>query len=155
MSGTVAVAASGIGGAATSLSFGLGSSGGLADPDGTTTIDTRGLSDGAYLLEATAVVAGRQVRDSVTVSVINDLPSSGSVGVLGGALRSTGGSSATIPPGALDRAVSVSVRDTTQEEILDAFGIDYPALGVTFLGSLTLEADVDRLALPVQVDLSG
>jgi Tol biopolymer transport system component len=155
MAGTVAVAAAGIGGAATSLRFGLGSVGGPADPDGTTTIDTRGLSDGVYLLEATAVVAGREVRDSVTVSVSNDLPSGGSVGANGGSLRSPSGSYATIPPGALDRAASVSVRDTTQGEILDAFAIDYPALGVTFLGSLTLEADVDRLALPVQVDLAG
>jgi Tol biopolymer transport system component len=155
MSGTVAVAASGIGGAATSLSFGLGSAGGPADPDGTTTIDTRGLSDGAYQLEATAVVAGREVRDSVTVSVINDLPSSGGVGAEGGSLKSSGGSYAALPPGALERTVSVSVRDTTQEEILDEFGIDYPALGVTFLGSLTVEADADRLALPVRVDLAG
>jgi hypothetical protein len=155
LSGTVAVAAAGVGGAPVGLTFRLGTVQATADGDGIAIIDTRGLPDGAYSLEATATVAGRAVSDQVEVEVRNALPASGMVGPDGGALRSTAGSFATLPPGAVSASAFVSVEDTTQEEILAAFGIDYPALGVTFLGSLTVDADVDRFDRPIEVDLAG
>lgn len=155
LSGTVAVAAAGVGGAPVGLTFRLGTVQATADGDGIAIIDTRGLADGPYSLEATATVAGRAVSDQVEVEVRNALPASGMVGPDGGALRSAAGSFATLPPGAVAASAFVSVEDTTQEEILSAFGIDYPALGVTFLGSLTVDADVDRLDRPIEVDLSG
>lgn len=155
LSGTVAVAAAGVGGTAEDLTFHLGTLQAAAADDGTAVINTRPLTDGAYTLEARAVVAGREVSDRVDVVVRNDLPDSGVVGPEGGALRSSAGSLAIIPPGALASGATVSVADTTQEEILAQFGVDYNALGVTFLGALTVDTGGVSVELPMSVDLSG
>ena len=155
LAGTVAVAAGGVGGRATGLVFELGSLRVSADADGTATLNTRGLTDGSHVLRAVASVGGSEVRSEIAVVVDNDLASSGSVSSLGGALRTVGGSLAVVPPGALAASAVVSVRDTTQAEILDEFGVDYPALGVTFLGAMTVESDAPGLDLPLQVDLNG
>jgi hypothetical protein len=155
LSGTVAVLAAGVGGKAQDLTFRLGSLSANADSDGIAVLNTRSLTDGAYVLEASATVAGVVVSDAVDVTVLNDLPSSAAVGAAGGALRSGAGSLAIVPPGALTGSVNVAVSDTTQAEILDAFGVDYTALGVTFLGALTIDADTDRFERPVAVDLAG
>ncbi len=155
LAGTVMVAASGVDGAATDLVFELGSLRVEAASDGTAIINTRVVEDGPTVLVATASVGGASERTEIAVVVTNDLPSSGVVGQQGGALRTAAGSYLGIPPGALSDAVAVSVTDTTQESILDEFGVDYPALGVTFLGALTVEADASGFEVPIQADLAG
>lgn len=155
LSGTVAVAASGVGGTAEGVQFQLDGLSAMAAEDGTATLNTRGVADASYTLTASAQVGGEAASDSISVMVVNDLASSGTVGPDGGALRSDSGSIATLPPEALSGSVTMSLRDTSQDEILDEFGIDYPALGVTFLGALTLDADAASPDLPVQVDLAG
>ena len=155
LAGTVMVAAAGVGGTATDLVFELGSLRVEAASDGTAIINTRHVDDGPTVLVATASVGGAAERTETAVTVSNDLPSSGVVGQQGGALRTAAGSYLAIPPGALSAPIAVSVADTTQESILDEFGVDYPALGVTFLGALTVEADASGFELPTQVDLAG
>jgi len=153
--GTVAVAARGVGGAVSDLNFTLGSLGTAATSDDTAYLDTRGLADGDYQLIATGTVAGVKVQDSIGVQVLNDVPATGNVGAAGGSLKTSDGSFATLPPGALATATTVTVSDTTQDDILAEFGVDYEALGVTFLGALTVDTGGAEVALPVAVDLAG
>src|SRR5690606_29490234 len=122
---------------------------------GTATIDTRGLADGAHTLVATAVVAGKDVHDEISVQIDNALASTAAVGTGGGALASTAGSIAIIPPGALTQNTTASVQDATQQSILNDFGVDYAALGVTFLGALEVDTGGAPLGLPLGVDLAG
>lgn len=155
LSGTVAFAASGDVADATDVTFSIGDRTVKAQPDGTAYVDTRGLADGAHTLSVTGVVAGVSAEDQIQVSVDNDLPNQALVDAAGGSVMSSGGSVATLPPGGLAASTSVSVSDTTQQEILDEFDVDYSALGVTFLGALTVDTDGAGLALPVAVDLAG
>jgi Tol biopolymer transport system component len=116
------------------------------------------LADGDYTLEATATIKGKTVSGSISVTVTNDLPNTGTVGPAGGTLKSGEGSYATLPAGALPGNATLSLEDTTQQQILDDFGVDYTALGVTFLGALTVDATgtpTERSQTPVQVDLAG
>src|SRR5690606_7573067 len=122
---------------------------------GTAVIDTRSLADGSYTLTATGTVANRAAKHSIPVTVVNDLPSSGAMGPEGGSLKSPSGSYATFLPGALGQGGRVSVEDLSQEQILDEYGVDYPALGLTFLGALDIESSAPEFALPLQVDLDG
>ncbi|HEX6940094.1 MAG TPA: PKD domain-containing protein [Longimicrobiales bacterium] len=155
LAGTVALRAAGHGGAAQGLRFEVGGVTVEAGPDGTAYLDTRALADGEHALRATATVAGAPAEDEVTVVVRNDLPASGEVGAKGGALRSEGGSVLTVLPGAFGGEAHVSVDDTTEDEILAAFGIDYSAMGVTFLGALEVDTGGATPALPLSVDLAG
>src|SRR5690606_2834789 len=65
------------------------------------------------------------------------------------------GTIATLPPGGLSGSTPVSVDDATQASILADFGVDYPALGVTFLGALEVDTNGVDVGLPVAVDLAG
>src|SRR5690606_27974305 len=122
LAGTVAMAAAGHGGPASDLRFTLGGAAVDARADGTATIDTRGLADGAHTLVATAVVAGRDVHDEISVQIDNALASTAAVGTGGGALASAAGSITIIPPGALSQNTTASVQDATQQSILNDFG---------------------------------
>lgn len=155
LSGTAALAAGGFGETATDLRFELGGTIVDARADGTATIDTRSLADGAHTLSAYAVVAGLDVVDEIPVRIDNDLTSSATVGPSGGSLASPDGSLASVPPGALAQDTAVSLQDATQAGILNDFGVDYPALGVTFLGALEVDTGGTPLALPLTVDLAG
>lgn len=155
LSGTVALAAAGYGGQATDLRFVVAGTTVVARADGTAHLDTRSLPDGSHTLRAEAVVAGRDVADEVVVRVDNDLADSGTVGAAGGAVRAPSGSIAALLPGALAADTTVRVRDVTQQDILDDFAVDYPALGVTFLGALEVDTGGAELGLPVAVDLAG
>ena len=155
LSGTVGVAAAGHGGAVADLRFELGSLGVDARADGTAYLDTRALADGTHTLRAVAVVAGEDVSDTISVVVANDVGASGTVGVAGGSLKTPDGSFATIAPGALPSSALVAVDDATQAGILNDFGVDYPALGVTFLGAMEVDTGGVDVGLPLSVDLAG
>ena len=156
LAGMASLAAAGINGRASSVSFEIASVSAAADPTGAAFIDTTELSDGPHTLTASGVVGGEPVSASVSVVVNNDLGSSGTVGPAGGALRSENGSIATLLPGALTQDTPLALADTTEQEIFDRFGIDYSDLGVTFLGALTIEGPTgESPGLPVQVELAG
>lgn len=155
LAGTVTFAARGTGTDASNVQFTLGGVAVVAQADGTAYFDTRQLGDGEHALVATATVSGKAVTDQIEVKVDNDISASGEVGTAGGALKSDAGSIAMFQPGALASTTQVIVTDTTQEQILDDFGVDYPALGVTFLGALTVDTDGTDVGLPVSVDLAG
>lgn len=159
LSGTVAVAAAGVGGTAEELVFELAGRSFDADPDGIAIIDTRGMPDGDHALKATASLATRTgnqaVQATVIVKVDNDLPSGASVGPEGGSLRSQAGSYATVPPGSLSSSTPVNIEDLSKEQILARYGVNYEALGLTFLGALDVKAGEATFALPLQVDLAG
>jgi hypothetical protein len=155
LSGTVAVAAAGVGGPAANLVFRLGAVEAAADADGIAILDTRSVPDGPLVLEARATVAGDGVTAQVAIEVRNDLPAGASIGADGGTLRTASGSAATLPPGALTAPGDVTVADTTQAAILQEFGIDYPALGVTFLGAVTISLDgVPRPERPIGLEMA-
>jgi Tol biopolymer transport system component len=154
VAGIVVVGAAGVGGRAEGLTFSLGPLQREAEAGGWAWFDSRAMADGPAILLASASVAGRPVTGRVELVVRNEVSSSASVGVGGGVLRSEGGTLVTVPRGAVASAVSLSLLDVTQEEILEEFGIDYPALGVTFLGALSLEG-APSLGLPFSTDLPG
>ena len=155
LSGTVPLAARGTTSGATGITFEIGGIATAARADGTAYLDTRQLADGQHTLTATGTAAGASVQTKLQVTVDNDLPTSGEISTAGGGLRSDLGSIASIPPGALATTTQVSVSDTTQQEILNEFGVDYSALGVTFLGAMTIDTNGAQVGLPVSVDLAG
>ncbi|MFO7546460.1 MAG: hypothetical protein R6W77_13290, partial [Trueperaceae bacterium] len=155
LAGTTALAAAGIGGQVGSLGFELAGTTVVGRSDGTAYLDTSTLPDGPATLRASGVVAGKSVEVTVSVIVDNDLQASATVGTEGGSLRSADGSIATLPPGGLSGSTTVSVDDATQASILADFGVDYPALGVTFLGALEVDTNGAGVGLPVAVDLAG
>jgi hypothetical protein len=158
LAGTIIVMAGGIGGVADDLTFTLGDLDVEAEDDGTAVFDTRALDDGDHTLTATATIDGETVSDSLNLTFTNDLPDSGQVGPDGGTLKSGEGSYATLPPGALIDNANLTLTDTSQQQILTDFGVNYTDLGVTFLGALTIDAtgtSSERTNTPVQVDLAG
>jgi Tol biopolymer transport system component len=155
LTGSLAVAALGVGGPALGVSFELAGTVAAPDERGIAILNTRAVSDGPAALRVSATVAGRQVVERLDVVIANGLPSAATLGPAGGALRSGAGSVVLVPPGALGGPVPVSVRDSSQQEILDEFGIDYPALGVTFLGAVGVENGAERFRAPVGLDMAG
>ena len=155
LAGTTALAAAGVGGQVTSLTFQVAGTTVAGRGDGTAYFDTRALPDGPTTVRANGTVAGKSVEATLSVIIDNDLQASGTVGTDGGSLRSADGSIATVPPGGLSGSTPVSVDDATQASILADFGVDYPALGVTFLGALEVDTNGADVGLPVAVDLAG
>jgi hypothetical protein len=155
LTGSLAVAALGVGGPAIGVSFELGGTVAAPDERGIAILNTRAVDDGPAELQVSATVAGRQVVERLDVVIANGLPSAATLGPAGGALRSGTGSVVVVPPGALGGPVPVSVRDSSQQEILDEFGIDYPALGVTFLGAVSVETGTERFRVPMGLDMAG
>src|SRR5690554_5446855 len=96
VAGTFGTIAAGYGGQAVNVTYEIGGLTADADADGIAYVDSRALPDGEHVLRATAVVGGVAVSDEVAVVVRNELPSSGVVGADGGALKSEGGSIASI-----------------------------------------------------------
>jgi hypothetical protein len=93
-------------------------------------------------LNLTATVTGKNGRVSTeTITVINvpNPPSSTTVGPDGAALATETGSTVVIPPGVAQGA-NVSVAERSQEQVEAETGIDYEALGVTFLGSQSIDS---------------
>ena len=98
-------------------------------------------------LELTATVTGtngRSREQSVTVENVSNPPGSATVGpdgaVLGSVEENGSVSTLTIPPG-VGEGASVSFETRTTAEVLATTGVDYEALGVTFLGAQEIAAD--------------
>lgn len=92
-------------------------------------------------LELVATVRGKDGRTStrtVTVTNVPDPQSSATVGARGAVLGTTEESGAmstlSIPPGVAQGA-SVSFESRTKDEVKQETGVDYDALGITFLGA--------------------
>jgi PKD repeat protein len=155
--GTIALAASASDASSfSSLKFKLGTTEVTANADGTAFLDTRTQPDGLTMLQASAVVSGKTISSNLNFTILNTLPSSGTVSSAGGALKSAEGSLAMLPPGAVSGSIGLSVEDLTQAKIKETYGVDYEALGVTFLGALDVKATgATKSNLPIQVDLKG
>jgi hypothetical protein len=95
---------------------------------------------GPLQLVATASGPSGQTSKSITVNVVPDPPSSGTIGSQGGVLDSEIGSIITIPPGALPDGTLVTVDELTQQEVTAQNGINWEAMGVTFLGAQSIQS---------------
>src|SRR5690606_12076600 len=83
------------------------------------------------------------VETKVTVNVVHQPPSSATVGTNGallGTAEENGGVSTVVIPGGLVTGASVEFESMTQAEVKAATGVDYDALGVTFLGAQELRS---------------
>ena len=105
---------------------------------------------GAVTLTAVANGYGGQASKSVTVNVVPDPPSSGTIGSLGGVLDSEIGSLITIPPNALPDGTQVTVAELSQNDVTTLNGIDWEAMGVTFLGAQSIQSTAP-FSTPYQV----
>ncbi len=114
--------------------------------------------EGDLGLTATAVdKAGRRRSASITVHVVRHPPGQETVGAAGALLGATedGGAISTlsVPPGATAGAV-VTFSAMTKQEVELATGIDYDALGVTFLGAQEVTTS-SALGAPLGVSSGG
>lgn len=112
--------------------------------------DASAFPAGALTLTAVASGYHEPVSKSVTVNVDPNPPSSGEIGVQGGVLASEIGSLITIPPAALPEGTQVSVEELTLDEISAQNGIDWEAIGVTFLGAQSIQSTAP-FSIPYQV----
>lgn len=113
---------------------------------------------GELVLAATVTGKDGRVRTrSVTVANVPEPPSTATVGAGGAALGTLEASGAlstlVLPPGTAQGA-TVSFEARSKEEVRLATGVDYDALGVTFLGAQEIEtsSELDR---PVSVSSGG
>lgn len=109
--------------------------------------------EGRLVLSASVTHAGQTFTARSEVDVVHEPPSSASVAsrgaVLGGVESSGAVSTVSIPPGTAQGA-SVSFETLTQAEVLAQTGVDYDALGVTFLGAQEIRSSVptgDRVSM--------
>jgi Bacterial Ig domain len=121
-------------------------------------VNTKDYPAGALKLEASLTGANGGVQtQSVSVQNIPNPPSSGTLGasgvVLSAAEKSGAISSVSIPANAADGA-SVTFATQTKEKVKTATGIDYDALGVTFLGAQNIGSS-KLLAGPLGVTSGG
>jgi hypothetical protein len=117
-------------------------------------LDASALPAGNQSLTATATGPSGILSQSISVNVVPTPPSSGILGTSGGVLASEIGSVITIPPGALPDGTSVSVTEKSQEDITTETGIDWDAMGVTFLGAQDIQTDA-AFSLPLGVSSAG
>jgi hypothetical protein len=123
-----------------SLSFKAGETALTPDPKNKfrAFVNTSAFPAGDLRLSASLTGANGTRTQFVTVQNIPNPPSSGTLGasgvVLSAAEKSGAISSVSIPANAADGA-SVTFATKTKEEVKTATGVDYDALGVTFLGA--------------------
>lgn len=103
----------------------------------------RDYPEGPLQLSARVGSGSNVVETKVTVNVVHRPPSSATVGTNGALLGTTeenGGVSTVVIPGGLVTGASVEFESMTQAEVKAATGVDYDALGVTFLGAQELRS---------------
>lgn len=118
----------------------------------------RDFPDGTLTLRATVIgTDGGESERSIDVQVVANPPSSATVtedgAILGTTEESGALSTMSIPAGVAEGAV-VSFSARTKDEVKAATGIDYDALGVTFLGAQEIGSD-HPLDGPVGVSSGG
>ncbi|MBX3143410.1 MAG: hypothetical protein KF813_06625 [Trueperaceae bacterium] len=101
--------------------------------------------EGQLQLSASVGSGGSRTTASITVNVVHEPPATASVGG-GGAIvgaREVSGAISTVSiPAATANGASVSFETLTQAEVLAATGVDYDALGVTFLGAQEIRSTI-------------
>ncbi len=101
--------------------------------------------EGPLQLSARVGTGNGRVQSQITVQVVHAPPSSASVGaggaILGGVEESGAISTVSIPAGTAQGA-SVQFQTMTQDEVLSATGVNYDALGVTFLGAQEIRSTI-------------
>jgi hypothetical protein len=112
--------------------------------------DASAFPAGDVVLTAVADGPSGQTSKSITVNVLPDPPSSGTIGTQGGVLASEIGSIITIPPHALPEGTQLTVDELTQQEVTAQNGIDWDAMGVTFLGAQDIQSTAS-FSLPYRV----
>ncbi len=128
-----------------SLSFKAGETALTPDPKNKfrAFVNTSAFPAGDLTLSASLTGANGTRTQFVTVQNIPNPPSSGTLGasgvVLSAAEKSGAISSVSIPASAADGA-SVTFATKTKEEVKTATGVDYDALGVTFLGAQNISS---------------
>ncbi len=94
-------------------------------------------------LDLTAIVTGtngKQSQESINVKIVkaNDLEEQATVGAEGavlGTVEKNGSTSVLTVPAEGNEGVTVTFESKTKEQVKDETGVDYDALGVTFLGA--------------------
>jgi hypothetical protein len=117
-------------------------------------LDAKTLPAGTLELSAIATGPAGETTKSITVNVVPNPPSTGTLGSQGGVLASEIGSIITIPPGAVPDGTNVSVVEKTQEQVTADNGIDWEALGVTFLGAQDIQSTA-QFSKPLGVSSAG
>lgn len=94
--------------------------------------------EGSLELSARVGTGSTQVESKITVTVVHQPPSNATVGVNGALLgvdEANGGISTLTVPAGVATGASLEFEALTQAEVKAATGVDYDALGVTFLGA--------------------
>jgi len=110
--------------------------------------------EGTLQLSATATGPAGETSKSVTVNVVPNPPSSAAVGSAGGVLASEIGSVITIPPDGVPDGTTVTVTEKSQQEVTEANGFDWDAMGVTFLGAQEIQSSAS-FSKPIGVASAG
>ena len=98
------------------------------------------LPAGPLQLSAIGTGPSGETTKTITVNVLPNPPSSGTLDSQGGVLASEIGSIITFPPGAVPDGTDIAVTEMTQEEVTQENGFDWDAMGVTFLGAQKIQS---------------
>ena len=108
-------------------------------------LDTRDYPDGELELSAvTTGENGKATTEIITVENFNSPPSTATVdadGAVLGTLEENGALSTLVVPAGINEGATVNFTARTREQVKADTGIDYDALGVTFLGAQQIDSD--------------
>jgi hypothetical protein len=117
-------------------------------------LDAGAFPAGPLQLAAVAIGPTGQMTKTLSVNVVPNPPSSGTVGSQGGVFASEIGSLITFPPGAVPAGTTITVTEKNQQQVTADTGIDWEALGVTFLGAQKVQSSVS-ISTPLMVASAG
>jgi hypothetical protein len=117
-------------------------------------LDADAFPAGPLQLTATASGPCGQLTKTITVNNVPNPPSSGTIGSQGGVFASQIGSIIAFPPGGVPDGTGITVTEKTQEQVTAETGIDWEALGVTFLGAQVITSTAP-ISLPLMVASAG
>ena len=117
-------------------------------------LNARTLPAGQQQLSATATGPGGTATQSISVNVVLNPPSSASIGARGGVLGSPIGSTIMVPPGAVPDGTTVAITEKSQQQVSAETGINWDAMGVTFLGAQDVQTSAE-FTKPLAVSSAG
>lgn len=118
-------------------------------------LDVSALPAGPLQLSATASGPSGRTTKTVNVTVVAKPAASATVGATGATLATTStGSLIIVPPGAAPPGTKITVQDKTREQTTEEDGIDWDAIGVTFLGAIDVQAN-GPITRPLEVTSMG
>ncbi len=128
---------------------------GVATADGFQVyVDARQLPAGPATFTATVSGSTGSAEKSTHVTVQPNPPASTTVKTDGAVVASAIGSVITVPPGGAPPGTQVSVVEKTQQQVTADTGINWDALGVTFLGAQVVTAN-NAFQKPLGVSSAG